>query len=156
MKRTIARTTLLIVTFAMFCMSMASAAHAQYNHCSTAALAGKWGFTLTGTLLLPSGPVPAAAVGIATADMDGNISVIEARSVGGGFADETGIGTWTVNPDCTGTLNINFYESGQLVRTSVTSIVFDDNRQFRMVQQSLTLPDGTVLPVVILIDGKRQ
>ena len=42
-------------------------------------------------------------------------------------ADETVTGSWTVNPDCTGTLNVNIYESGVLVRVSVVSITFDDD-----------------------------
>jgi hypothetical protein len=36
--------------------------------CSTATVAVDWGFTLTGTLLLPSGPAPLAAVTHGTAD----------------------------------------------------------------------------------------
>lgn len=72
-------------------------------------------------------------------------------------ADETATGTWTVNPDCTGTLQVNLYESGQLVRTSVTSIVFDDNsKEFRMVQKSLALPNGTEVPVIITLEGRKQ
>jgi len=55
------------------------------------------------------------------------------RSVGGGFADETFTGTYAVNPDCTGNTTLNFYESGQLVRTSVLSLVFDNSeREIRM------------------------
>jgi hypothetical protein len=76
--------------------------------------------------------------------------------VGGEFANETITGSWTVNSDCTGTLTINAYESGKLVRTSVLSMVFVDNlREVLMVQQSLTLPDGTILPVVINVGAKR-
>jgi hypothetical protein len=41
----------------------------------------------------------------------------ESRSVGGGYADETLTGKWTVNPDCTGTVIASFFEDGQLVRT---------------------------------------
>jgi len=43
------------------------------------------------------------------------------------------------------------------VRTSVLTIVFDDNsKQVRMVQKSLTLPNGTQLPVVITVEGRKQ
>ena len=92
--------------FRVLAAGLAPAAEAA--NCSTQTVAGHWGFTPTGTLILPTGPVPAAAVGRATADIDGNVSVTEARNVGGGYADETGTGKWTVNPDCTGTLTINF------------------------------------------------
>lgn len=80
----------------------------------------------------------------------------EARSVGGGFANETITGSWTVNSDCTGTLTAYVYESSVLTRTSVASLVVVDNmREIRMVQQSLTLPGGATLQVVITLDGKR-
>jgi hypothetical protein len=78
--------------------------------------------------------------------------------VGGGFAEETFTGTFTVNPDCTSTTTIQFFESGTLVRTSVVSLVFDDNmKEFRGVQQSLTLPDGrTKVPVGITVDARKM
>ena len=129
--------------------------------CSTETIAGNWGFTLTGTALFPSPngsvPVLVAAVGRIAADDNGNLIGTEARSVGGGYADETATGNWTVHPDCTGTLQANLYESGQLARVSVTSIVFDDNsKEFRMVQKSLALPNGTEVPVIITLEGRKQ
>jgi len=142
------------LVFAMVALGAAPSARAQ--QCSLAGAAGKWGFTLTGAVILPTGPVPIAAVGRATIDAAGNASGTEARSVGGGFAEETLTGTLTVNPDCTGTITAKFYESGQLVRTSVVAIVFVDNmKEFRGVQESLVLPGGTSLPVVLTVDAKR-
>ena len=126
--------------------------------CSTETVAGNWGVTLSGTLILPTGPVPAAGIARGSFDSQGNITpgATEARNVGGGFADETLTGSWTVNPDCTGTLTIRAYESGLLVRTSVLSIVFVDYlNKVLMVQESLTLPDGTVVPAVITAEGER-
>jgi len=133
------------------CIPSASAAQ-----CSLAGSSGQYGFTLTGVLILPTGPVTIAAVGRASLDADGNASGTESRSVGGEFADETFTGTYSVNAGCTGTATINFYESGQLVRTSVLSLVFDANqREIRMVQKSLQLPDGALLPVVVTVEAKR-
>jgi len=44
-----------------------------------------------------------------------------------------------------------------LVRTSVLSLVFDNNqREIRMVQKSLTLPNGTALPVVITVEARKM
>ena len=155
MKRNIRPTTLALSAFAMFVLSMAPLAHAQ--QCSLAGAAGTYGFTGTGTLLLPTGPVPVAAIGKITLNADGSVSGTEARSIGGVFADETiGPGTWTVNPDCTGTLTAKVFESGVLVRTSVLSLVFDDNmREGRLLQKSLMLPDNTNLPVVITFKTRR-
>ena len=129
---------------------------AQAGQCSLAEASGKYGFTLNGVVILPTGAVPIAAVGRATIDSKGNMTGVEARSVGGSYADETLQGTLTVNPDCTGSVTATFYETGVLVRTSVLSIVFDDSqRQIRMVQKSLELPDGSFLPVVITVEGRK-
>ena len=123
---------------------------------SLAAVAGKYGYTLAGTLLLPTGPVPGGAVGRVTLDAQGNVAGTEARNVGGGFANETFTGTETLGPNCTATSTIKFFESGQLVRTSVITLVWDDNlNEFRFVQQSLTLPDGTNVPVVVTGEGRK-
>jgi hypothetical protein len=155
MKRNVVGTSLMLITLAALLATLEPAAHAA--HCSTATVAGTWGFTLSGTLILPSGAVPGAAIGRAVADNDGNLTGTEARSVGGGYGDETFTGSWTVNPDCTASMTANFYEEGQLVRTSVLTIVFDDNsKEARMVQKSLTLPNGAQVPVVLTLEGRKQ
>jgi hypothetical protein len=140
--------------FAILLVSVAPLA--QANQCTAQNAAGAYGFTLTGVLLTSTGPVPIAAVGRASVDISGHVTGTEARSVGGGFANETLSGTVTVNPDCTGSMTINFCEAGQLVRTSVLSIVFVNNqRELQMVQSSLTLPNGVSLPVVITVNAKK-
>src|ERR1700730_6124622 len=148
-------TAFVIIAAVTLSIGLATAAYAEDNgNCSTATSAGKWGFTLTGTLILPTGPVPGAAVGRVSADAAGNISGTEARKVGGGLANQTLTGSWTVNSDCTATISANIYESGVLVRTSVLAVVFVDNSsKIRGVQESLTLPDGTPLPVVITFEA---
>jgi hypothetical protein len=155
MKRNIARTTLPIIFVVTLCMGLTSAAHAA-EHCSNAKAAGSWGLTLTGTLILPTGPVPGAAVARLRIDAAGNITGTEARNVGGGFANETVTGSWVVNSDCTATATVNIYESGVLTRTSALAIVLvNDSSKMRAVQESLTLPDGTPIPVVITLDGNK-
>ena len=154
MKRNIGLTTLVFLVCTMF---VANTPSAHAGQCSLAGVAGKYGLTLTGTLLLPTGPVPAGAAGKAILTAEGNVFGTEARNVGGGFANETFHGTITVNPDCTGATTIKFFESGVLVRTSVLSVVFDENMQeLRLVQQSLTLPNGANVPVVITADAKKM
>jgi len=128
----------------------------QAAHCSLSSVAGKYGFTLNGVVILPTGPVPIAAIGKAVLDAGGSVSGTEARTVGGGYADETFTGTYTVNADCTGTTTLQFFESGNLVRTSILSIVFDNNeREIRMVQKSLQLPNGAFIPVVITVEARK-
>ena len=153
-RKTVSSTLMIILLVTIF---LSAAPSAQAQQCSMAGAAGKYAFTLTGVLITPAGPVPGAAVGRATLSAEGNVSGTEARNVGGGFADETFTGTTTVNPDCTGIATIKFFESGVLVRTSVISIVFDDNmKEFRFVQKSLTLPDGTNVPVVVTGEAKKM
>lgn len=154
MNRNMCHARLLIFALVALVMSLSPAANA--SRCSIATVAGSWGVTLTGTLLLPTGPVPGAAVAKLNADSAGNITGTEARNVGGGFANETIAGAWTVNSDCTGVVSANIYESGVLVRTVVLSLVFDQSStEIRMLQQSLTLPDGTSIPVVVTVQGRK-
>ena len=157
MKRNIARTTFVIISVVTLCIGLATAAYGEDNgNCSTATAAGKWGFTLSGTLILPTGPVPGAAVGRISVDAAGNVSGTEARNVGGGFANETIKGSWTVNSDCTTTITAHIYESGVLVRTSVLAGVFvEHSNKLRAVQESLTNPDGSTVPVVITLEGNK-
>ena len=148
-----------VLPIAALYMTLAQAAYA--DGCSTASLAGGWSFTLTGTAFFPSPtgsvPVLVAAVGTFTADGQGNFNGTEARSVGGDYADETLTGNWTVNSNCTGTFNANIYQSGKLVRISVASMVVnDDSKEIRLVQKSLTLRDGTNVPVVITLEARKQ
>ena len=150
-------TAFVIIAAVTLSIGLATAAYAEDNgNCSTATSAGKWGFTLSGTLILPTGPVPGAAVGRISVDAAGNISGTEARNVGGGFANETIKGSWSVNSDCTTSVTVNVYESGALVRTSVLAGVFvDHSNKLRAVQESLTNPDGSTIPVVITLEGDR-
>lgn len=155
MKRNIGPTTLVLIVFAMFVVSMASPS-ALAQQCSLAGAAGAYGFTGTGTLLLSTGAVPIAAVGRINLRADGTLSGTEARSAGGDFANETLTGTWTVNANCTFRITAQVFVSGALVRTSVLSGVLDQNMtEARDVQKSLTLPDGTNVPVVITFEARR-
>jgi len=65
-------------------------------------------------------------------------------------------GTVTVNKVCTSTGTINVVANGQPQRTSVLALIYDSNENHvRMIFQSVTLPDGTNVPVVITVDGNR-
>jgi len=65
-------------------------------------------------------------------------------------------GTISVNSDCTASLSINVSVNGQLLRTAALAAAFDSNgNHVRAIFQSLTLPDGTNVPVVITVDGNR-
>ena len=146
-----------LTAFLAFVFSVALAPlQAEASHCSTAAAAGKWAYTYTGTIFTQSGPLPAASVGHFIADSAGNISGSQARSVAGNSGVEDISGTVSVNKDCTATASIDVLVNGQVQRTSVLAAVYDDNMNHaRAIFQSLTLPDGTNVPVVITIDYTR-
>ena len=155
MKRSIVRTVFVAATLVM---SWAAVAQAQDDGaCSNAVVAGRWGYTYTGTLILPTGAVPLAAVGRYTLDADGNLAGTQARSVGGSIGVETLKGTATVNSDGTSTLTVRVYDqSGNLVRTGVLALVYVDKaREVRAIFTSLVLPDGTSLPTVITVNAKK-
>src|SRR6266849_4309609 len=105
--------------FAVIGLFLLLAAPGLHAACTSATAAGSFGFTTTGTLILPTGPAPVAAVGLVTFDLNGNITGSQDRSVGGAFAHETITGTFTVNRDCTIIVVADVYDSsGNLVRTS--------------------------------------
>ena len=157
MKHTFSRTPLAIILFATFCLSLAPEMRAEdEGHCSNDTVAGKWGYSYTGSLILPTGAIPVASVGRFTLDAEGNLSGTQTRSNDGSSSVETITATLTVNADCTGTGNLNVYDSGQLVRSAVLAFVFvDGSKEFRVIFESLTPTGGPSLPVVITANGKK-
>ena len=150
------RVTVAVCAGILLALGMA-AEHAQAHECTMLGATGKYGFTLTGVLITPTGAVPAAAVGKAIVDTSGHVTGSESRSVGGEYAEETLSGTLALHSDCTGTMTLEFFEDGALARTSVLSVVFVNGQtELQMVQKSLTLPDGTAVPVVITANAKKQ
>lgn len=127
---------------------------AEASNCSTAGSAGKWAYTYTGTIFTQNGPLPVASVG--SQDLAGNLTGSQARSVAGNSGVENISGTVSVNRDCTGTATISVFVNGQLQRTAVLAVAFDSNMNHgRGIFQSLVLPDGTSVPVVITSDNSR-
>jgi len=153
MKTTFVRTLLVLgaVLTAAMAPSLANAAQ-----CSTASTAGNWGYTYTGTIFTPAGPVPAASVGRFHEGPGGNLSGSQNRSVAGQSGVEDISGTVSVNDDCTASATIEVRVNGQLLRTAELALVYDSSgNHVRGIFQSLVLPDGTNIPVVITIDGNR-
>ena len=153
MKRNITRVLLALVAASVVALAPMQA---NASSCSLAGTAGNWAYTYTGTIFTQNGPVPAAAVGHYHQDAAGNISGRQTRSVAGNSGVEDISGSTSVNKNCTGTATINVLVNGQLQRTAVLAVVFDTNENHaRDIFQSLTLPDGTNVPVVITADINR-
>jgi hypothetical protein len=137
-----------------FFLLLATCLHAA---CSGATAAGTFGFTTTGTLILPTGPAPVAAVGLVTFDLNGNATGSQDRSVGGAFAHETITGTIAVNRDCTIIVVATVYDnSGTVVRTStIPGVLVDNGKHIRGIFETVLLPNGINLPSILTIEGNR-
>jgi hypothetical protein len=159
MTRNTVRMTLVAISIALLYVSLASTAWSRDDHnCSTAKAAGEWGYVYTGTLLLPTGPAPVAAVGRYTFDKDGNVSGTQTRTVAPGeTAQEVIKATGTVNSDCTATATVSVYDqSGNLLRTAVLASVYVNNeREARSLFESLVLANGTSIRPVVTVEAKK-
>ena len=157
MTRRIARSMFLTTCLALVFGVALAPLQAEASHCSTAAAAGKWAYTYTGTIFTPNGPLLSASVGHFSSDAAGKITGRQARSVAGNPGVEDISGTVSVNKDCTGTASVDVFVNGQLQRTAVLAVAYDNNMNHaRAIFQALTLPDGTNVPVVITIDYAKQ
>lgn len=153
MKNNFARALLVPATASALALG---AIQAHAGSCSLANTAGDWAYTYTGTIFTQNGPAPIAAVGRFHQDAAGNITGSQTRSVAGSSGVEDISGTIGVNSDCTATATINVLVDGQLQRTAVLAGVYDnDHNHARDIFESLTLSDGTKVPVVLTIDVQR-
>ena len=98
---------LFLLTLALAASSTVTA-HARA--CSNLTIKGTYAFTIHGTVFLPGGAPPLLVDGLAktTFDGNGNLTQLDAVAVNGnvapGWASNTG--TYSVNPDCTGTFTV--------------------------------------------------
>ena len=130
MKRTIAPTTLVIVFAIVFVLGIVPRAQAGENKgCSNATLRGSFGYTATGTLLPAAAPPPFAGpfgeVGRQTFDGNGNTTATATINANGNIVKVTIEGTYTVNPDCTGSMTRNV--SAPVSGTAHDDLVIDDD-----------------------------
>jgi hypothetical protein len=124
--------------------------------CSNASVAGDWAYTETGSVIPATVAVPFAAVAKYTLDAGGNLTGTATSSSGGSVSNVTLQGTGNVNSDCTGTLSVGVYASGNLVRTANFELVYVDNSsKARAIITSLVLANGTSVPAVLTVDAQK-
>ena len=153
MNRKITSLTFLSLGLLLITLSLPAAGS---RHCTIGSVVGDWAYSYSGTIILPSGPIPVATVGRFSAKGDGTFSGPQTRTVAGDVADETITGTYSLKSDCTETYAVSVFEGGALVRTATLAVVVDNNEtSARGIFTSLTLPDGTQLPSVITIEAKK-
>jgi len=155
MKHTFLRTVFVSLLGATL-LSLAPSTRAQdEGGCSVASVAGKWGFTTNGMVV---GIGPRDSIGVFTLDGAGKLVNGEATSsLNGVITGETFSGTYTVNPDCTGTFAFEIFDlSGNKILSGTMNTVFDDNgRELRAIFTSAVLPNGTALGTVITAHARR-
>jgi hypothetical protein len=131
--------TIACALFASGCSAMAQSATTESHegHCSNRTLSGEYGCSVQGFLLnIPGLPPEATFVGVATSTFDGegNVTgtehvVVNGMSFNPGFIANSG--TYSVNPDCTGTAIGNTPNSP--VPLTFSFVIVDDGREFRQV-----------------------
>jgi hypothetical protein len=119
----IARATLAATVVALFMTVALPAARAA--QCSLANVAGSYGYTTSGFVaIVPGTFVPVAAAGRFTLDGRGHVNGTQTRVVAASSLDETYSGTYSVNPNCTGSFTVLVEPD---TRTSTLDLVWTDN-----------------------------
>jgi hypothetical protein len=120
-----------------------ASAQSSNGHCSNRTLSGEYGCSVQGFLLnVPGLPPEATFVGVTTSTFDGkgNLTGTEHVVVNGsplnpGFIANSG--TYSVNPDCTGSAILNTINSP--VPLDLFFVIVDDGKEFRQVLNSSAL-----------------
>src|SRR3974377_2198235 len=108
MKHRTISTKLVIVFIAGLFVGVETLEAKDNRGCSTAATAGDWAFTDTGSII---GIGPFGAIGTFTLDEAGNVVGEQTNSVNGNVSRLTFSGPYTVNADCTGSSNLDIFDS---------------------------------------------
>jgi len=118
-------------------MAQSATSESHEGRCSNRTLSGEYGCSTQGVLLnIPGLPSAATFVGVTTSTFDGkgNLTGTEHVVVNGspfnaGFTTNTG--TYSVNPDCTGTAMVNTPNSP--VPLNLFFVIVDNGKEFREV-----------------------
>lgn len=109
---------------------------ANASGCDAGDLKGEYGFSVSGTAIVPPGGTMEQIVGVAVATFDGKDKLTQVDSIHGATTgvinDRSSTGTYTVNADCSGTMILNIpgapfpielrivvVEKGREIRTAV-------------------------------------
>jgi hypothetical protein len=133
-------------------------------YCNNMLIKGDYGFTIEGTKLAgppmtPTGP----QVGVAMTHFNGDslndvgtLTQIDAVTIGGqqvsDFSHKPASGTYTVNPDCTGSFTLTFYDNRPAVTTYF--VIVDNGNEIDTVVMGT--PMGTPGVIATGSIGKRR
>ena len=125
MKRSTITNTFTLAAVTALAMAIPTTAKAADKGCSNATLRGTYAYTSTGSIAAPpeiAGPI--AEVGTQTFDGNGNTAATATISTNGNMQQLSIVGTYTLNPDCTGTFTLQVSPFGITVHVL---FVIDDN-----------------------------
>jgi hypothetical protein len=157
MKRTTTPTTLVIVFAALFVLGTLSSAQAdEHQECSNASLHGSFGFTSTGTLLAvpPPNAGPFAEIGRQAFDGRGSTDATATFSANGNIRHVTVVGTYVVNPDCTGSMTLFVSPIGATV--NLDFVIDDDGTELRAIVTGTGSIESRVYKKQFSRDHKEQ
>jgi len=103
--------------------------------CSNASLNGTYAYTGTGVIVSPAAFAgPFAEVGMQTFDGQGHTTATATASQNGGILQFTITGTYSVNPDCTGTLTLQVAPEG--ITVPVFIVIDNGWNEFQAIETS--------------------
>ena len=124
MKRSIIAKTFAIGAIAALALDLAPLAKAERKECSVATLEGSFVRRDAGFVVAPPAIAgPLAGVSLMVFGGNGNFTSTGFGSLNGNVSESTGTGTYTVNPDCTGT----YTSLSSTGRTGTAFFVIADN-----------------------------
>ena len=132
MKCSIARTFAIAAVTAL-ALAIAPRAKAEDKGCSNATLRGTYAYTSTGSIAAPpeiAGPI--AEVGTQTFDGNGATTATATISTNGSMQPLSIVGTYTVNPDCTGTAALQVSPFG--ITVHVLFVIDDSGDGFQAME----------------------
>jgi hypothetical protein len=125
---------------ALFAFGLSPAALADNKGCSNITVKGTYAFTGTGSFVSPAALAgPFAEVGTQSFDGRGGTTYAATLSQNGNIVSVAATGTYTVNPDCTGTMTVQVAPFG--VTVHLFFAINDAGNEFRAIE---TEPGGVI------------
>lgn len=126
---------LVILALSLLAVPFVGSSDAQGNRsCSDKDFRGGYGFSFDGHFLAgPGVTLPVAAVGILNADGQGNVTAVRTLNLNGQVFEQTAVGTYETNPNCTGTSVFEIFTAG-LPGSTVETFTSNLNRKSGNIQ----------------------
>jgi hypothetical protein len=96
------------ISLVLLALAASSAVTAHARDCMNLTIKRSYAFTIHGQILTPNGPLLVDGIARTTFDGNGNLTQADAVAVNGNIplVWRPGTGTYTLNPDCTGTMTL--------------------------------------------------